>query len=111
MAYLLDANVFIAAKNLHYGLDFCPAFWDWLVGNHDAGTVFSAHGDGLQPVATFLVSSQPYPKRERHRFALRVHLQLLEHVLDVIACREAGDSQLRGQHRGGLAAGEAGEDF
>jgi hypothetical protein len=31
MAYLLDANVFIAAKNLHYGLDFCPAFWDWLV--------------------------------------------------------------------------------
>ena len=29
MAYLLDANVFIQAKNLHYGLDFCPAFWDW----------------------------------------------------------------------------------
>lgn len=32
MAYLLDADVFIRAKNLHYGLDFCPAFWDW----HDA---------------------------------------------------------------------------
>jgi hypothetical protein len=29
--HLLDANVFIQAKNLHYGLDFCPAFWDWLV--------------------------------------------------------------------------------
>ena len=28
MAYLLDANVFIAANNMHYGLDFCPAFWD-----------------------------------------------------------------------------------
>ncbi len=26
MAYLLDANVFMAAKNLHYGMDFCPAF-------------------------------------------------------------------------------------
>ncbi|MFP4387858.1 MAG: DUF4411 family protein, partial [Desulfococcaceae bacterium] len=25
MTYLLDANVFIQAKNLHYGLDFCPA--------------------------------------------------------------------------------------
>ena len=25
--YLLDANVFIQAKNLHYGFDFCPAFW------------------------------------------------------------------------------------
>jgi len=24
MTYLLDANVFIQAKNLHYGLDFCP---------------------------------------------------------------------------------------
>lgn len=34
--YLLDANVFIQAKNLHYGFDFCPAFWDWLViQNHD----------------------------------------------------------------------------
>ena len=37
MAYLLDANVFIQAKNLHYGLDFCPAFWDWLVGANARG--------------------------------------------------------------------------
>src|SRR5689334_8206115 len=41
MAYLLDANVFIQAKNLHYGLDFCPAFWEWLVQNNTAGDVFS----------------------------------------------------------------------
>jgi hypothetical protein len=41
MAYLLDANVFIEAKNRHYGFDFCPAFWDWLVQNHAAGKVFS----------------------------------------------------------------------
>ena len=41
MAYLLDANVFIQAKNLHYGLDFCPAFWNWLVLSNTAGTVFS----------------------------------------------------------------------
>lgn len=26
MSYLLDANVFMSAKNLHYGLDFCPVF-------------------------------------------------------------------------------------
>ena len=31
MAYMLDTDVFIRAKNLHYGFDFCPAFWDWLV--------------------------------------------------------------------------------
>ena len=41
MTYLLDANVFIQAKNLHYGLDFCPAFWDWLIDNNASGRVFS----------------------------------------------------------------------
>ncbi len=28
--YLLDANVFIQAKNLYYGFGICPGFWDWL---------------------------------------------------------------------------------
>jgi hypothetical protein len=41
MAYLLDSNVFIQAKNLHYGFDFCPAFWDWIDHAHRAGVVFS----------------------------------------------------------------------
>jgi hypothetical protein len=41
MSYLLDANVFIQAKNLHYGLDFCPAFWQWLIDNSANGRVFS----------------------------------------------------------------------
>jgi hypothetical protein len=52
MAYLLDANVFIAAKNLHYGLDFCPAFWDWLIAENAAGSVFSIEkvGDEVQAV-------------------------------------------------------------
>ncbi len=40
-AYLIDANVFIQAKNRHYGFDFCPAFWDWLVEQNGAGTVAS----------------------------------------------------------------------
>ena len=41
MAYLLDANVFIQAKNLHYGFDFCPAFWDWIDIENEKGNVFS----------------------------------------------------------------------
>ena len=40
-SYLVDSNVFIQAKNLHYGFDFCPAFWDWLVEQNGAGTVSS----------------------------------------------------------------------
>ncbi len=39
--YLLDSNVFIQAKNLHYGFDFCPAFWDWLVEQNRADKVAS----------------------------------------------------------------------
>jgi hypothetical protein len=38
---LLDANVFIQAKNFHYGFDFCPAFWDWLLEANASNTVFS----------------------------------------------------------------------
>jgi len=41
MSYLLDANVFMAANRQHYGMDFCPAFWDWLVHHGNTGTVFS----------------------------------------------------------------------
>lgn len=61
MAYLIDANVFIQAKNLHYGLDFCPAFWDWLLVANGRKLVFSiervqdeleAGADGLSTWAT-----------------------------------------------------------
>ena len=50
MAYLLDANVFIQAKNLHYGLDFCPAFWEWLIVHNAAGRVASIEkvGDEIE---------------------------------------------------------------
>ena len=41
MTYVLDANVFMSAHRLHYGLDFCPAFWDWLIVQNAARQVFS----------------------------------------------------------------------
>jgi hypothetical protein len=41
MAYLLDTNVFLQAKNLHYGFDFCPGFWDWLRAENAKRNVFS----------------------------------------------------------------------
>jgi hypothetical protein len=56
MTYLLDDDVFIQAKNLHYAFDFCPAFWDWLDRAHASGLVHSidkvatdlqGHQDGL----------------------------------------------------------------
>lgn len=51
MTYLLDANVFIQAKNLHYGFEFCPAFWDWLIAENSAGRVFSIEKVGDEIVA------------------------------------------------------------
>ena len=53
MPYLLDANVFIQAKNLHYGMDFCPGFWEWLLKANADGRVFSVEsvGNELQGVA------------------------------------------------------------
>ena len=41
MAFLIDANILIDSKNRHYGFDFCPAFWDWLVRENQNGEVFS----------------------------------------------------------------------
>ena len=50
MADLLDADVFIRARNLHYGFDFCPGFWDWLVEANAWDRVFSIEkvGDELK---------------------------------------------------------------
>ncbi len=63
MTYLLDANVLIQAKNLHYGLDFCPAFWDWLVENNTAGRVFSIDkvADEIAAGAATVCSARPIP--------------------------------------------------
>ena len=56
MHYLLDSNIFIQAKNFYYGMDFCPAFWDWLDREQKAGNIGSisevanelkGHGDEL----------------------------------------------------------------
>ena len=41
MAYLIDTDVLIRAKNLHYGFGLCPGFWDWLVAANGNGKVFS----------------------------------------------------------------------
>jgi Domain of unknown function (DUF4411) len=58
MSYLLDSDVFIQAKNLHYGLDFCPAFWDWLIATNTARLVFSTEkvGDEIEAGADDLAA-------------------------------------------------------
>ena len=84
MAYLLDANVFIQAKNLHYGLDFCPAFWDWLIEANAANTVFSTEkvGDEIEAggddLSTWAIARGP-------RFFLKPDAPLLPALSSVSA--------------------------
>ena len=70
MTYLLDANVFIAAKNLHYGFDFCPAFWDWLDVVNEAGRVYSVEkvGDELNAISDQL---SEWAEERNSRFFLK----------------------------------------
>ncbi|MEA1048990.1 DUF4411 family protein [Lamprobacter modestohalophilus] len=39
--YLLDANSYIAAKNVHYRMHIVPGFWDWLDAQAENGQVAS----------------------------------------------------------------------
>lgn len=39
--YLLDANTYIQAKNFHYHMSFCPAYWDWLDRQYQQGALAS----------------------------------------------------------------------
>ena len=39
--WLLDADVFIAAKNRYYTFDICPGFWKSVVHHYRAGTLHS----------------------------------------------------------------------
>lgn len=41
MAYLLDANVLISAKNDHYRFGTFPSFWAFLLSHGVAGTILS----------------------------------------------------------------------
>ncbi len=41
MAFLLDTNILIEAKNRYYGFDICPGFWAWLSAEEAGGRVLS----------------------------------------------------------------------
>ncbi len=39
--FLLDSDVLVQAKNLHYRFEFCHGFWDWIGDAHTAGLLSS----------------------------------------------------------------------
>jgi len=39
--YIIDSDVFIAAKNQYYAFDLCPGFWDSLIHHYREGNAYS----------------------------------------------------------------------
>ncbi len=39
--HLIDTNVLIESHNRYYNMEFCPAFWDWLIEANQEGRVAS----------------------------------------------------------------------
>lgn len=84
MAYLLDADVFIRAKNLHYGFDFCPAFWEWLVAQNASGKLFNVEkvGDEVSAIEDEL---SEWAERLGPGFFLRPNAEVLASLATVSA--------------------------
>ncbi len=84
MIYLLDSNIFIQAKNLHYGFDFCPAFWDWVVNQNAAELVASIEkvGDELEGGADDLAD---WAKKQGPNFFLKPDNTILPALTKVSA--------------------------
>ena len=88
MAYLIDSDVFIQAKNLHYGFDICPAFWDWLDTQHGASNVFS-----IQKVGEELAAGEDDLSRwaaQRPEFFLRPDASVVSSLQQVSAWVSGG---------------------
>jgi hypothetical protein len=46
--YLVDADVFIEAKNKHYAFDVVPGFWDWMLAANADGMLASVEAVGYE---------------------------------------------------------------
>ncbi len=82
MSYLLDANIFIQAKNMHYGFDFCPAFWNWLLEENTNGKVFS-----IAKVSDELVAGDDelaeWAKERTDAFFLPLQPEMVQRMVEV----------------------------
>lgn len=76
--YILDANVFIEAKNTYYGFDICPGFWR-LLEHHGGTKVVSLQpirdellrfGDGEEPLVIWTRGAPDNFFRTHHEAAV-----------------------------------------
>ena len=80
--YILDTNVLIEAKNRYYAFEFCPAFWNWLVEQHQRGKVFSVSSVGKE-LARRKDELSKWAKERGGTFFLRPDNNVLETYMEV----------------------------
>ncbi len=82
MPYLLDSNIFIQAKNLHYGMDFCPGFWDFLIKKNEESKLYSIEKvkDELQVIDDDL---SKWIKQRGSRFFLKPDELVLSALVEI----------------------------
>ena len=90
MAFLLDSNVFIEAKQRYYPFDVCPAFWDWLIAAHEAEVVFSI-GKVYDEIVGSGDELSDWAKDRGPSFFLRPDPDVLESLTDLSAWASGGD--------------------
>ena len=83
VSYCLDSNTFIQANIQYYGLDFCPAYWDWLRKQNSEGVVFSIVNirDELVKVDTIL---SVWVKNCNIRFFLEIDAETIDNYKLVV---------------------------
>jgi len=84
VAYLIDSDVFIQAKDRHYGFDFCPAFWDWISAANAAGLLFSVE-QVRDELAGHEDDLKTWAEARDDRFFLKATTPLVQRLGDVSA--------------------------
>ncbi|WP_419736639.1 DUF4411 family protein [Pseudomonas sp. COR18] len=88
MKHLLDANTLIEAKNRYYGMSICPAFWDWLLREHqtlELASITSVKDElskGNDDLATWTARNSGFFQAISDEPTQAAYIQIATHVAD-----------------------------
>ncbi|HIF9106269.1 TPA: DUF4411 family protein [Photobacterium damselae] len=98
MKYLLDANTFIEAKGRYYGMNICPAYWEWLLQAHSKQEIVS-----IEMIKQELLSGHDelahWAKNHSHIFMSESAIDIQHHFQnDVLPAIYGMDNMKAGSH-------------
>ncbi len=107
MRFLLDTNVFIEAYQRYYAFDLIPAFWDLLIGNAEAGSLYTI--DKVESEISKMDDKlslwfKSYPEKSVLKTADIHIINIYRHIINQVS----NDSQYRDSAKSEFAAGADG---